>query len=302
MNLSIIIINYYSKQLLVQLLDSFRKYYTRDDYEIIIVNNSPDENITDLGTEIIKVVNLDKNYGFGAANNIGINMSQGEYILLLNSDTVFIEDCITPLITIMKKEKKAALISCKLLNEDLSHQYSIFDFDNLWNVFGENFFLYRIFINNRKFNKYIKNHNLPGDYFEIDSMMGAFILGRAGILKNYLFDERFFFNSEEVDLCRRIKTDGYIILFSPNQNIIHLGGGSASHQSWISHKYVTISKIKYFKKHFKGITKYLLITILFFGNFMRSILNLLLAIIKLDNNYLKKSFCFFRRLFLSEKS
>jgi GT2 family glycosyltransferase len=301
-DVSIIIVNYNKFSLLSNCLNSIYKHSKEISFEVIVVdNNSTEGDVEKIISNYpnLSLIKNETNRGFAAANNQGLKIAQGKFILFLNNDTVFIENTIKKLIDFLEEKDEMTLVGCKLLNEDLSHQVSIVDFDDLWNLIGENFFMYLLFPKNKMLNRYHHNYKIVNEPIEVDVVKGAFIFGYTKALKEIGgFDEKFFFYSEENDLCFRFKQRGGKVFYFPGTSIIHLGGASTDAIPWFMFMNLSRAKIQFFQKHFKGLKFILALIIHFTGIFIRVPLYFILGIVSLNKNLIKKSFYFFRLLFV----
>lgn len=298
--LSIIIVNFEATQMLDECLGSIFKHLDSISFEVIVVDNS----IKEKGIKQIvekysntKFINNNENRGFSIANNQGIELVEGEYILFLNNDTLFVNDPIEPILNFINSKGEELLVGCKMLNKDGSHQISVTDFDNLFNLFGEVLFLYKIFKKSRLLNKYYFHYQEIEDPLEVDVVKGAFILGKTSSIKSLGgFDERFFFYSEETDLCFRFKRNGGKVFYYPNSQIIHLGGATTVSMPWFNYKNQSLAKLQFFRKNFSK-QKYFSASVLhFIGISIRIPLYILIGIITLDISHIKKSYYYFKLL------
>lgn len=300
---SIIIVSYNNFYLLEKCLNSIYKYTTGISFEIIIIdNNSTEERLSSILSKYknVTLIQNSDNLGFAAANNQGIKIAKGKYCLLLNNDTVFIDDILGQLLGRTKDFGNNFVAGCQLLNSDMTKQESTTEFPNLWNTFTENFFLYRLFSKSKLFNKYYLNTINIYESCEVDIVKGAFFFAPKGLLLTVDgFDERFFFYSEETDLCYRLKKQfSSKILFYPDLKIIHHGGPEEDLRSWFHFKYVSIGKIKFFQKHSSLFRLFGFLVLHYGGILNRVLLNSILGFIKLNKKYIKKSGYYIRLLFL----
>jgi O-antigen biosynthesis protein len=307
MNLSVIIINYNSFRLLNELLDSILTNISHQlFFEIIVIdNNSSEGNISDYipNDPKIKIIKNSTNKGFSAANNQGIKIAKGEYILFLNNDTLFLEDTISRILEFIKQTGNNIIVGCRLLNEDGTHQTSVVDRDSLTNSFGENLFLYLIFKNVRALNRYYFAVNEPKLPEEVDIIKGAFIFCSKKIVDELNgFDERFFFYAEETDFCMRAKNKGYKIYYYPNTAIIHYGGAATDRNQWFKFKNQSIAKIQIYQKHSKGIEFFLFISSHYLGILLRVPVYLVFGLFSFNSSLIAKSFLYFRQLFIYPKN
>ena len=188
---SIIIVNWNGGYVLKNCINSIYRLCLKNNYEIIVVdNNSTDKSLTfiDLSDHRIRLIRNSENIGFAAANNLGIRYSKGDYILLLNSDTVLLDDNISIMIENMSQvSDEVVMLSCKLLNIDKTLQFNCYDLPSIKSYFFEYFFRYRGF--NRKY-KYETGEVIP-------CISGAYMFIRRSYINTYgLFDERYYFYQE----------------------------------------------------------------------------------------------------------
>lgn len=300
--ISIIIVNFNRFDLTYNCIKSIYKFSPNLNFEIIVVDNN-----STIGTSAqieqdypnVVWVKNNKNMGFAFANNQGINVASGEYILLLNNDTLFIENTLNKIVEYYKSLDKPALIGCKLLNEDRSFQISIADFDNLLNLFGENTFLYKIFPNSKKLNRFVENYINLDKPKKVDIIKGAFIFGE----KKYFdllngFDTKFYFYSEESDLCKRFKDNYGEVIYYPNTSIIHLGGATTNAIPWFSLKNLSIGKIQYFQKHFNGLYFIAALIIHYFGIAIRVPIFFINGLLRFNKIEIRRSFLYLKLLFV----
>jgi len=226
MDVSIIIASYNTKKLLDNCLSSVVRSMRKAKctWEIIVVeNNSTDKTRQMLKKKYptVKTILNTTNAGFGKANNQGIRKASGEYVLLLNSDTLVTHNAICKLLAYGRQHPNA-FIGPKLLNSDHTIQTSCGPFFSLPVVFAALF--------------------LKGDHIgltrwspmkarKVDWVSGACILAPKRILmKDLLFDENIFMYMEEIDLLYRAKKKGYATYFYPRSHIVHLGSGSSTNK------------------------------------------------------------------------
>jgi len=288
-DLSIILVNWNAKKLLKQCIESIINETKKVSYEIILVDNNSTDGSAQMVEENFKSVVLIKNSenrGFAAANNQAMKIAKGDYILLLNSDTVVLNDALDKCYERILGEDKIGLIGCKLLNSDMSLQPSCYNFNSLLNAIMFKTKAIK-FINKKNRYKY-EGLMQSFDYnteMDVDYVCGAFMLYKRDILEKVGFlDESFFMYAEETDYCARIKEAGYRILFYPGAEIIHYGGGSSKKISAISENRRIVSRLKFIKKH-RGTMYYHLYRFLSTGNVL---LNILRSDTEMKKNYKSK--------------
>lgn len=200
-------------------------------YEVIVVDNaSTDGSIEMIKSEFPSVTLIEnkENRGFAAANNQGIAVSHGQYVLLLNSDTVILDNAIDKTVAFAASQPEAGIVSCRVLNPDKTLQPTCFMFPSILNMILSTTYLYKMFPNNKFFGRERMSWWDRNDVREVDTVTGCFMLvKREAIEQVGLMDEQFFMYGEETDWCYRFKEAGWKVMFTPCAEIIHLGGQSS---------------------------------------------------------------------------
>lgn len=253
MKLSIIIVNYNVKYFLEQCLISVYSAMKEPNVEIFVVDNhSSDGSIDYLQPRFPKIkfiVNND-NPGFSKANNQAIKQASGEYILLLNPDTILGEEVLTNVCSFMDKHPEAGGVGVKMI-DGTGHflPESKRGFPSPWNSFCKMFGLSALFPQSSFFAKYHLRYLNENKTHQVDVLAGAFMMLRKTVLdKIGLLDESFFMYGEDIDLSYRIIQGGYKNYYLPQQ-IIHYKGESTKKDL----RYVRIfyqAMIIFFKKHY----------------------------------------------------
>ncbi len=306
LELSIVIVNYNSFKLLQNCLESIFKHSTGCGFEIIVIDNNSSKGHVDYVVREFDEITLIKNKinkGFGAANNQGLAIAKGKYVLFLNNDTILFENTIKKVFDFAETINENSIIGCKLLNKDKSLQHSVYDFPSLLNVFTSNFFLYSLFPKSKLFNKYHLMNRRINETTEVDVVTGAFLFGTKNKLQEIGgFDERFFFYNEETDLCYRFKKNGGKIYYFPMTAIVHLKGGTANKISWFAYRNQSISTIKFFQKHFAGLKYFSAVFLHYLGIFIRIPIFLLVGIFTLNSDLTIRSYYYLKLLSLYPKN
>jgi GT2 family glycosyltransferase len=203
-------------------------------YEIVLVDNASTEcdpeKFKDEFSEIV-LVKSDRNGGFAHGNNLGIENAKGEFILLLNNDTLLQEDSISKSLTFFKQQATGGILGCRMIYPDGNVQYTARRFRSIsWELLD----LFRIIPYLFSYQK--RSRLMLGKYFrhneniECDWVNGAFFLFPKKILEQLpgqKLDERFFMYGEDQLWCDQVKQLGYKIYFFSESTIIHLGSASA---------------------------------------------------------------------------
>ncbi|MDF2881130.1 MAG: putative glycosyltransferase [Clostridiaceae bacterium] len=268
MKISIIIVSYNTKQLLADCINSIEKNLYNFSYEIVVVdNNSADGSADMLKAEYshVKLIANNYNAGFAKANNQGLELCSGDYILLLNSDTIVLKDAISTLVGFMDSHSHTAICGPKLLNSDMTLQLPCRrGFPRLINSVSYFSGISRIFPKSRIFGSYLMTYMDSGINHEVDAVSGACLLIRRKVLSQIggLLDEAFFMHFEDIDLCYRAKKSGYKVYYIHNSEVIHLKGQSSIlRSSGVSRNFFD-SALLYFKKNYRkeNLAAYLLMT------------------------------------------
>lgn len=260
MELSIIIVSYNTRKLITNCIKSIIKNLKGVSFEIIVVDNGSSDGSVKKLTELNRLIKLIKNkdnVGFAKANNQGVKIAKGRYILFLNSDTLIRENVIFEILAWMKRNPKVAVATCALRNVDGSIQGTGGYFPSLFRIFSWMFFLDDIPYIDRIIKPFHPLHSASpiykGESFylkpkEVDWVTGAFMLVRKKVLEEVgYFDEDYFMYAEDVDLCFRVKSKGWQIWYLPQWSITHIGGGSSTKEFPILSEYKGIKL--FFKKH-----------------------------------------------------
>jgi GT2 family glycosyltransferase len=245
---SIIIINYKTKELTKNCINSVFFNFSKNNFEIILADNaSKDGSVemlkNDFG-EKIKLIANSENKGFGPANNQGAKLAKGEYLFLLNSDTIIKNNILLELEKFLIKNKDVGIVAPKLFLKDGSEQpFAFGDYPRLLSLIFE------------KFKKPPKYLNGP---FEVEWVSGAALIIRRELFKQLGgFDEKFFMYFEDIDLCKRVKEMNYKIFVNPKISLTHLCGKSPAR--FVKRKsYYYESQDYFYKKHYGSLIMYLM--------------------------------------------
>ncbi len=236
MKLSVIIVNYNVKYFLEQCLYSVRRASENLEIETIVVdNNSVDGSVEMLMhkfPEVVLIANKN-NTGFSVANNQGIKISKGEYVLLLNPDTVVQEDTFRKVIAFMDEHPDAGGLGIKMIDgKGMFLPESKRGLPTPMVAFYKIFGLSKLFPKSKIFGRYHLGYLDKEQVHEVDVLAGAFMMMRREALdKVGLLDETFFMYGEDIDLSYRIQLGGYKNYYYPHSSIIHYKGESTKKSS-----------------------------------------------------------------------
>jgi len=246
-DITVVIVNWNTRDLLRNCLNSVYETIKDINYEVIVVDNaSTDGSVHMLRDEFpaVEVIENEENRGFGAANNQAFAVMTGCYALLLNSDTALTQDAVRELFLFMEDHPDASLACGQLLNEDGSRQNSIANFPTLLTMMSNMSLLEYLFPRRFPSKRYVHK-----DPVEIESAIGACVLVRREAMDAVgLFDERYFFFFEETDWAYRMRLAGWKIYHVPSALIYHLQGKSVGTS--------IRSRIEFYRSRYQFFRKY----------------------------------------------
>lgn len=254
MDVSIIIVNYNTKDLLENCIKSINERTYNLDFEIIIVDNASIDGSQDYVKQNypkVVLIESDENLGFGKANNLGAKYAKGEFLFLLNSDTILLNNAVKILYDYMVDNPKVGISGGNLYDANerptISFSQLMPNVCNDIDSFFGGIYSKIIYNENLFFNHTNKAMNIDGYISGADMMIKNSVLDKAG-----LFDCDFFMYYEETELTWRIKKLGYKIVSVPDARIIHLEGGSEIIKENTMRRMIK-SKFLYFEKTNQGL-------------------------------------------------
>ncbi len=258
-DLSIIIVNWNTRDLLTQCLESIFKRVRGVDFEVLVVDNGSTDGSGSKAKKAvpsIRFIESEKNVGFAKAANQGILKTSEKYVLLLNPDTQVKDEAIERLVTFMDTHLEAGIAGAQLLNSDGSKQNSIANFPSLATELFNKSLLRRLFP--KKFPGKEKNYPEP---VEVDSVIGACMMVRRDALDQIgLLDENYFLFLEETDWCYRMRKAGWKIYHVPQAEIYHFQGKSAEIEKKKARVEYFRSRYHFFKKNRGRLQWFILLT------------------------------------------
>jgi GT2 family glycosyltransferase len=257
MKLSVIIVNYNVQYFLEQALLSVRKAAARVETEVFVVdNNSVDDSVAMVREKFpeVQVIANKDNVGFSKANNQAIHLSKGEYVLLLNPDTVVREDTFEKTVAFMDANPNAGGLGVKMIDGKGNFlPESKRGFPSPKVAFYKTFGFSKLFPKSKRFNRYHLGYLSEDETHEVDVLSGAFMLLRKSVLdKIGLLDEAFFMYGEDIDLSYRVVQAGFKNYYFADTTIIHYKGESTKKGSLNYVKTFYQAMIIFARKHFGG--------------------------------------------------
>ena len=232
MDVSVIIVNWNTKDSLKACLASVYRQTRGIHFEVIVVDNaSTDDSVPMVRADFAQVILIanSENKGFAAANNQGLAIATGRYVLLLNSDTLICDDAISKSVAYADQHPKAAVVGCQVWEDEQTVQMTCFRFPSLLNLVLSVFGLSKILKTNRFFGRERMLWWKRDEERQVDVVSGMFMLvNKRAIEQVGLMSEDYFLYFEETDWCYRFARAGWKSLFWPGAKIVHMHGGSHS--------------------------------------------------------------------------
>lgn len=274
MQLSVIILNYNVRYFLEQCVLSVEKALAGIDGEIIVIdNNSRDDSCAMMKAKFphIKLIENKENSGFPKGNNIGVAEAIGEYLCILNPDTIVAEDTFTKILKTENWQLNTGIVGCKLI--DGSGKFlpeSKRGVPTPWVAFTKIFGLYKLFPNSNWFNQYYAQHLSDNESGNVSILVGAFmVLKRDLYLQVGGFDENCFMYSDDIDLSYMILKTGKSNYYFHETSVIHYKGESTVRDGTYMKRFREAMQF-FYKKHFKK--SWFFDLMMQFGSFVFSLL------------------------------
>ena len=246
MKLSVIILNYNVRYFLELCLRSVEAAIVNIEAEIIVVdNNSEDDScqmVKQLFPDVILIENKE-NFGFSKGNNIGVTPAKGDYLCILNPDTVVAEDTFTSLLNFAENTANLGIVGCKLINGVGS-----FLPESKRNIPYINAAFKKLLGNS---NTYYANHLSEDDTGKVAVLVGAFMMMKQSVYKSVSgFDEDYFMYGEDIDLSYKVLKAGFDNYYFGATSVIHYKGESTLRDKHYARRFYGAMQI-FYKKHFK---------------------------------------------------
>lgn len=285
MKLSVIIVNYNVKYFLEHCLCSVQKAVKNIDAEVLVIDNrSCDGSVPYLKRLFpwVQFIENTENLGFGKANNMGIKLATGKFVLLLNPDTLLPEDALHQCLITFEKNEKAGAIGVRMIDGSgrfLKESKRAFPTPAaaLYKLTG----ISALFPTSKVFSKYHLGHLSEHQNHEVDVLCGAFIMIKKTVLERTGgFDEDFFMYGEDIDLSYRIQKAGYKNLYLASTSIIHFKGESSVKGSPRYVKMFYRAMEVFVKKHYGGTRKAAFAVLLRTGIWLRASIGFIAGFVK----------------------
>ncbi|MBT9170699.1 MAG: N-acetylglucosaminyl-diphospho-decaprenol L-rhamnosyltransferase [Actinobacteria bacterium] len=285
-DLSIMIINWNTRELLLKCLQSITRHASPKKLEVLVVDNGSTDGSTEAVRKSFSQVRLiknEENLGFARAANQGIKNSSARHILLLNSDTEVYEGTLERVIDFLDREEKVGAVGLKIVNPDGSLQHSCRRFPSFITATAHAF-LGPVMPNNPFSQEYKLARWDHRQVEEVDWVSGAAMgLRRQALDEVGLFDERFYMYLEDMDLCERLKERGWQVKYLPDAVVLHHIAGSSQRRSvrmTIEHQK---SIYRFLHKRYRGTWRALLLPLIYGGLIVRGAIVITLERIKRES-------------------
>ena len=220
-DVSIIVTNYNTREALRKCLSSIGLMTRVCTYEIIVVDDASNDGSAEMVHQQFPKVRLHKNarnLGYAHANNIGVSVAKGKFILLLNSDTVLLNDVVSMMCAFLLLNSKVGAVGANLVGSvSYGHEPSV------GQALADVFFLNHVFPGKFPCKGIIPDRNIKGP-IEVEYVSGACLMMRREDSSYSLLDADFGVDCEDVDLCRRLRDCGKAVYFLPEARVLHTGG------------------------------------------------------------------------------
>lgn len=254
MKLSIVIICWNDLKVIGDCLRSIFEGPHSIAFEVIVSDNGSTDGSVEFirhNYPMVRVVENGANLGFAKGNNAGLRVSNGEYILILNPDTIIHPGALQGWLGFTDTHPEGGAFGCRVLNPDGSYQDPARPFPTVWRDWVAALYLRPLARISHIFTSDTYTGWNGDTERQVDWQSGCCILFRGDLLKKLGgFDEHFFYHFEEVDLCRRVWNAGYSIVYTPEVTITHLGGQSVGRFPIRFALERERGRYRYFHKHF----------------------------------------------------
>ncbi|MGI6273890.1 MAG: glycosyltransferase family 2 protein [Anaerohalosphaeraceae bacterium] len=282
MKLSIIIVSWNVKRDLLRCLSALCKNPCSQHSEQIVIDNNSSDGTVDAVRERfpeVTVIANAENVGFAAANNQGMDRAQGQYVLLLNPDTVVHPLALDRLIAFLDANPDVGACGPKILNEDGSPQGSVRRFPTFRGVLYAHTVCRMLGLFRRWHRRWMMRDFTFDRQADVDQIMGAAMMVRRTVIDEVGgLDADFFMYFEEVDWCYRIKQAGWRIVFVPDAVITHFGGRSSA-QVPLKRVMMLTSLIAFFRKHRRPLPTFFFLLVFKFALVLRNICHLAIGLL-----------------------
>lgn len=219
---------------------------------IVVDNASPDGSLEVLEGLPLTAIQLESNGGFAAGVNAGVRAGSAPFVLLLNPDAYIDARSLGVLVRALEGSPEVGAAAPRIYQDDGALEYSQRRFPRLRSTYAQALFLHRVFPTASWTDELVRDEAAYTRRTAPDWVVGACLLLRRSVLEELGgLDEAFFMYAEDIDLCRRMRSAGYAVLYDPAAEVVHEGGGSAPRAELFP--VLAASRLRYAAKHRSGI-------------------------------------------------
>ena len=253
MDVSIVIVAWNVRQLLYDCLKSVFDETKGIRFEVIYVDNASEDGSVEMVRKEfpeVRIIENEENEGFIRANNQAIKISRAKYVLLLNSDTIVLDNAIGKTVKFADVHPEAAVVGCKVVNLDRTLRKTCFMSPSLLNMFLAATYIHKIFPKSKFFGRGRMTWWDFDEVREVETVSGSCSLVRKQAISQVgLMDEIYFVYGDDADWCYRFRKNGWKVMFTPEAQIIHYGGQTTSQKARAFRLQLEGSKLIFMKLH-----------------------------------------------------
>lgn len=252
-DISVVIVNWNTRELLLDCVASLIEQTRASTLEIIVVDNdSRDgsmEALAERFPQVISIRNPD-NLGFSKANNQGLRIARGRYLCLVNSDVKALDGVLDKLRAFMEAQPDVGAVAPRTVGGDLKLRKNCREYPSIRNALCQAVFLDQLFPSVGAFRgRDLRDYDYATTR-EIEVLSGCFLMVRRAVIEKVgMLDERFFIYSEDVDWCKRIRAGGWKVVYLPSAEAIHYGGSSSTVERVLFNREMLKANLQYWRKH-----------------------------------------------------
>lgn len=251
--LSIVIVTWNGKRYALECLESLHANSVGVPVEIIVVDNASTDGTPEAIRARFPDVNLVENrdnLGFAKANNIGMALSRGRYLSLINSDVVVPRGCLDRMLAVMEANQSVGIMGPRMLCPDGSVGLSVMQLPTVWNTLCAALALNSAFPKSRMFAGFSIRSDAISTPMDVQVVTGWFwMVSRTALQQVGGLDERFFMFGEDIDWCHRFLKAGWRVVYCGEAEALHYGGGSSADAPARFYVEMRRANLQYFRKH-----------------------------------------------------
>lgn len=284
LDVSIIVVAWNVRDLLYKCLKSIYDQTKNIVFEVIYVDNASEDGSVEMVRKEfseVKIIENKENEGFVKANNKGIEIAEGRYVLLLNSDTVILDNAIAKTVLFADAHPEAGRVGCRVLQPDGTLQRHCFMCPSILNMLLSVTYLYKVFPRSKFFARETMTWWDFDDVREVEAISGCFSLVRREAIEEVgLMDDSYFVYGDDIDWCYRFKKMGWKMMFTPEAEVIHCNGQTTKKMPEKFLLQLFGSRLMFMKKHGGKLTFLLVCLLMAWSLFVRVPYWLCLAILR----------------------